>query len=151
MVTQVRTKMNDYTYMLYIYILLYNTLIRMNKDPSSLETHSQALIPWKNILGGFPSDLCSSLHPSLSSTYNCLALRVPSIYSRPPGAWKPPIAGEQLVNFPDSAHRPCSFCNSSWETEWSGSGQGQGSQEVGLGVPGDLKGSAEAPLGSCPG
>lgn len=68
MVTQVRTKMNDYTYMLYIYILLYNTLIRMNKDPSSLETHSQALIPWKNILGGFPSDLYSSLHPSLSST-----------------------------------------------------------------------------------
>ena len=43
--------------MLYINILLGNILIRMNKDPSSLETCSQALIPWKNILGGFPSDL----------------------------------------------------------------------------------------------
>lgn len=29
----------------------------MSKDPSSLEICSQALIPWKNILGRFLSDL----------------------------------------------------------------------------------------------
>ena len=136
-------------YMLYINILLGDILIRMNKDPSSLETCSQALIPWNQGRVSIWSVDISAPRPKLHLIVLLWGCRVNTPGQLVPGNRQLP--GSSSLIFPDSAHRPCSFCNSSWEIEWSGSGQGQGSQEVGLGVPGDLKGPAEAPLGSCPG
>jgi hypothetical protein len=43
---------SKYTHIYMLCILTYQALARMNEDCSSLES-SQALIPWKNILGGF--------------------------------------------------------------------------------------------------